>query len=518
MHLWARGSAPGGQRRALAQAAPGMCAKASVTLPCSHISQVGTRTASSLWPRRSYPGASPASTLFHAYALFCSGFVNIGSCLAVWELVFLVQQSNLVLCAGSWLGGLPGTCSEAVSEEKEDRMQNSSITLRLHSLQLPLSSTWKYGIMALAILLLLGALTILAYQMCQLQKHRRTGKKKKCDSGDGVRMRAENGLWGKKMLPLLLDSSQQSDTDMEMVELGVGLDAPQPCLSCRITEDASSDPSPLPSSRGSLKFSLLYHREQRELLVSGLEVRGLPSRRHTEVAVWLRLLQHVPSCTPGLQCVVQEWQSRAVKNCSGTAFGEHFICSLQDAEVDRSTLKLEVQHFDKYSRSATLGEVRVALSQLRASQSLILCAELQKTTKDIVGEVLLSLRCLPISQRMEVGLLKAKTTPPCSAAEKSIYARIDVSCRRHKQKHQKSRPQAHTSLIIFNETFLFPMPQAAAWDCSVLISLYEVGPEPKHLIGQASVGRSMARDAADHWDLMAKSIQQPVAQWHPLLI
>uniref|UniRef100_A0A803YL24 C2 domain-containing protein n=2 Tax=Meleagris gallopavo TaxID=9103 RepID=A0A803YL24_MELGA len=393
-------------------------------------------------------------------------------------------------------------------------MQNSSITLRLHNLQLPFSSTWKYGILALAILLLLGALTILAYQMCQLQKHNRTGKKKKYDSGDGVKMRAQNGVWGKKMPPLLLDSSQQSDMDMEMAEMGAGLDTPHPCLSCSITED----PSPLPSSQGSLKFSLLYRREQCELLVSGLEVRGLPSHRHTEVAVWFRLLQRVPSHTPGLQCVVQEWQSRAVKNCSGTTFGEHFVCSLQDAEMERSTLKMEVQHFDKYSRNATLGEVRVALSQLKASQSLVLCAELQKTTKDVVGEVLLSLRCLPISQRMEVGLLKAKTYPPCSAAEKSVYARIDVSCRRHRQKHQKSRLQAHTALIIFNETFLFPMPQAAAWDSSVLVSLYEVGPEPRHLIGQASVGRNMARDAADHWDLMAKSIQQPVAQWHPLLI
>ncbi|XP_015719228.1 synaptotagmin-12-like [Coturnix japonica] len=397
-------------------------------------------------------------------------------------------------------------------------MQNSSITLRLHSLQLLFSSTWKYGILALAILLLLGALTILAYQMCQLQKHSRTGRKKKYNSGDGVKMRAENGLWEKKMPPLLLGSSQQSDTDVEMVELGAELDAPHPCLSCSITEDPISDLSPLPSSQGSLKFSLLYCREQRELLVSGLEVQGLPNHRHTEVAVWLRLLQRVPSHIPGLQCVVQEWQSRAVKNCGRTTFGEHFVCSLQDAEMERSTLKMEVQHFDKYSRNAALGEVRVALSQLKASQSLVLCAELQKTTKDIVGEVLLSLKCLPISQKMEVGLLKAKTTPPHRAAEKSVYARIDVSCRRHRQKHQKSRPQAHTSLIIFNETFLFPMPQTAAWDCSVLISLYEVGPEPRHLIGQASVGRNMARDAAGHWDLMAKSIQQPVAQWHPLLI
>lgn len=37
----------------------------------------------------------------------------------------------------------------------------------------------------------------------------------KYGSEDGVKMRAQNGLWGKKMPPLLLDSSQQSDVDME---------------------------------------------------------------------------------------------------------------------------------------------------------------------------------------------------------------------------------------------------------------------------------------------------------------
>ncbi|NXC46290.1 SYT11 protein, partial [Penelope pileata] len=404
--------------------------------------------------------------------------------------------------------------------EEQDMMQNSSFMLSLRSLWLPFSSTWKYGILALAILLLLLALAILAYQLCQLQKHSRTRKKKKYRSEEGVKMKAENGICRKKMPPLLLDTTQQSDVDMEasMTELGAGLDEPHPYLPCSTSEDLSSERGSLPSSRGRLKFSLLYRRERCELLVGGLEARGLPGHGHTEAAVRFRLLQRVPSLTPGLQCVVQEWQSQAMKNCSGTAFGEHFVCSLQDAEVEKSTLKLEVQQFDKYSRNAVLGEVRVALSQLKASQSLVLCAELQKATKDVVGEVLLSLRCLPISQRMEVGLLKAKTTPPRSAAEKNVYARIDVSCRHHRQKHQKSRPRAHTSLIIFNETFLFRMPEPAAWDCSVLVSIYEVGPDPRHLIGQASVGRSTARDAADHWDLMARSIQQPVAKWHPLLV
>ncbi|XP_035395119.1 synaptotagmin-5-like [Cygnus atratus] len=394
--------------------------------------------------------------------------------------------------------------------------EDRSITLTLHSLQLPFSNTWKYGILAIAILLLLVALTILACQVCQLQKRHRARKKKKYHSEDRVRIKAENGFWGKKMPPFLLDTSKASNEDFKMTELQAGPDEPHFCPSCSTTEDLSNDGGPLLSSRGKLKFSLLYRRERCELLVSGLEARGLPGRGHTGSAVWARLLQEVPSRIPGLQCVVQEWRSRVVKSCSRPAFGDHFVCSLRDAEVEKSTLKLEVQRFDKYSRNAALGEVRVALRELKASRSLAVCAELQKTTKDIVGEVLVSLKCLPISQRIEVGLLKAKTTPPRSTAD--VYARIDVSCRRHRQKHQKSRPRAHTPLIIFNETFLFHMPEPPAWDCTVLVSIYQVGSDPRHLIGQATVGKSRAREASDHWDLVKKSIQQPVAKWHPLLI
>lgn len=43
----------------------------------------------------------------------------------------------------------------------------------------------------------------------------------------------------------------------------------------------------------------------------------------------------------------------------------------------------QVQWFDQYSRNAVLGEFRVTLSELKASQSLFLCEELQKTTKVI---------------------------------------------------------------------------------------------------------------------------------------
>ncbi|KAM6392639.1 synaptotagmin-6-like [Pluvialis apricaria] len=373
-------------------------------------------------------------------------------------------------------------------------IQKSSVMLDLHSLQMPFSNAWKYGILTLAILLLLVALTILTCQMCQLQKCNRTGK---------TSQRVLEVAW----------------VEVLRTELG----EPCTCLisSSSRTEDLSSTGSDLgllPRCRGTLKFSLLYCTERCELLLTGLEAWGLPSCGCAESAVRVRLLRQVPSCIPGLQCMVQEWQSQVVKNCSRPAFGDHFVFSLQDDEVEKSTLKLEVQRFDKYSRNTVLGEVRVILSELKASQSLVLCEELQKTTKDIVGEVLVSLKCLPISQRIEVGLLKAKIASPRSTADKNVYARIDVSCRCHRKRHQKSRPRAHTPLIIFNETFLFYMPEPPARDCVVLVSIYEMDSDSRHLIGQATLGKRRASEAADHWDLMTKSIQQPVAKWHPLLI
>ncbi|EMP38663.1 Ribonuclease inhibitor [Chelonia mydas] len=294
------------------------------------------------------------------------------------------------------------------------------------------------------------------------------------------------------------------------------------CTCSKNLESVGSNPEFLESSRGRLRFSLFYHREQLELLLTVIAVTGLPSRGSADSAVRVRLLRQVPSHISGLQCMVHEWQTQVVKNCRKPAFGDQFVCSLQEAELEKSTVKLEVKHFNKYSRHTVLGEVRLTLSKLKASQPMEFCEVLQKTTKDLVGEVLVSLKCLPISQKIEIGLLKVKTASVCSSPEKYVYARIDISCNLHKQKHQKSSPRARTSVIIFNETFLFHLAEPVAGAYTVLVSIYEMSSRARgrsrQLIGQAVLGKRSPSEANDHWALMMQSVQQPVAKWHPLLL
>ncbi|XP_066475676.1 synaptotagmin-B-like [Tiliqua scincoides] len=388
---------------------------------------------------------------------------------------------------------------------------------------LPVSDIWKYGMLALSVFLLLVALIILTCQLCECQKASTFGKERKHSSENWNGIRQENGFKGKRSVTSRLDIAQQpyhaikvQRVQRELKKLGVYFSPPS--TSSNAVGHLGSDMAAPDRSQGKLRFSLLYNRKRLELHLTVTEALGLSSQGCTKTFIQAKLLSCVSSQTPDLQHVAHEWQTQVVKNCSSPTFGDQFVCTLQETELAKSSLKLEVKHFDKYSRHIPLGEVRIALNALKTSQSLEFCEELQKATKDAVGEVLVSLKCLPISQRIEVGLLKVKTASLCSDPEKRIFARIDVFCNLLKQKHQKSKPKTLAASTVFNETFLFHLPESIVWDYAVLISIYETDSRGRQLVGQAVLGKRGPNDRNDHWDRMMHSIQQPVAKWHPLLI
>ncbi|XP_078243375.1 synaptotagmin-1 [Pogona vitticeps] len=337
--------------------------------------------------------------------------------------------------------------------------------------------------------------------------------------------RQENGFQGKRLEAPLLGFGQQPYHEVKIKKIQKKLKKLGICLSPSLADSSSSDVGYLASetnvpdrSQGKLRFSLLYNNQHLELLLTIVEALGLPSQECTNAFVQVRVLSWASSPSPNLQRIIHEWQTQVVKNGSSSIFGDQFTCILQETELSKSSIRLEVKHFDRYSRHIPLGEVRVSLNTLSTSESVEFCEELHKVTKDTVGEVLVSLKCLPISQRIEIGLLKVKTALLYNSPDKRIYARIDVFCNLHKQKHQKSKPKTLASVIVFNETFLFHLPEPVVWDCAVLISVYEIEPKGRQLVGQAALGKRGPNDRDDHWDCMMQSLQQPVAKWHPLLI
>ncbi|MGH0122603.1 UNVERIFIED_CONTAM: hypothetical protein FKN15_029032, partial [Acipenser sinensis] len=102
----------------------------------------------------------------------------------------------------------------------------------------------------------------------------------------------------------------------------------------------------------------------------------------TNPFVKIKLLSGLLSKQPNLQCVLQEWETKTVKNSRNPVFGSQFSCPLTEKELKTITLKLEVRDFDRFSRHSVLGEVRVRLNNLNLlSHPVEISEELQKLNK-----------------------------------------------------------------------------------------------------------------------------------------
>lgn len=167
-----------------------------------------------------------------------------------------------------------------------------------------------------------------------------------------------------------------------------------------------------------------------------------------------------------------------------------------------------------------LGEVKVPLGQFNIAYPLELQEDLQIPQKDLVGEVLLSLKFLPTSQRLEVGLLKVRMVLTKMCSDTALYARISVQCNHCKLRYQKTSAVARCLVTVFNEVLMFSLPEFPLEQCKIVVSVYETRmtrKSTKRLIGQLTVGKEKSSEDK-HWSLMMRSVRQPIAKWHGLLI
>ncbi|XP_053305029.1 synaptotagmin-A-like [Spea bombifrons] len=388
---------------------------------------------------------------------------------------------------------------------------------------LPLSNTLKYSLLVLAVALFLIALLILIWKLHQYYKYNtavkvketrylseRYNEKKPCGT-----------ILVKSLAPSFLDIARKEQDskiqlmqkEMERLEEHLTPSPPR----TESLDDVISESDPLHGSKGKLKFSLLYDKKKAIIYINVIEAVELPVHSR-DPFVKIKVLCSVDKPKSELHSILHEWETRVGRNNRDPVFNDEFSCSLKEYHLHNISLKFEVKKFDKYSRHSLIGETRMALKDLKASETLAFCEELHGKTKDAIGEVLVSLKCLPTSQKIEVGVLKFKTASQTVIQDSDVYARIDVFSDQHKQKHQKSSLRAKSKVTVFNETFLFSLPDPMKTHCLILISLYESFANGKKLIGQASLRNQKTKSNYGHWELMMESLRQPVAMWHPLFI
>lgn len=398
-------------------------------------------------------------------------------------------------------------------------------------LRMPFSEAVKYCILGISILLLLVALGILIWQIfrCFSQSHTSYPHQDAVSSDLLYSEEKPSTSENYSASP----STKMEDVSSEAHRLSRCLSqASFPAEPPSYTEGDMREHQTNRKVHGSLRFSLYFDQLQACLVVTVLQVEGLVDSSQTlglQPFVKIRLMwagsegteleSHEGQGTPLLWTVLQEWRTRVVKGSCNPLYGDQFTCILQEDKdmIHRITLRMEVRDFDKFSRHTVLGEVRVPLGQLNISYPLELQEDLQIPQKDLVGEVLLSLKYLPTSQRIEVGLLKVRTALADASSDAALYARISIQCNQSKLRYQKTSAVPRCPVTVFNEVLMFSLPDVPLEQSKILVSVYEMQSTGKCLLGQLSVGKD--RNSEDeHWNLMLRSVRQPVAKWHGLLL
>ncbi|XP_071398520.1 synaptotagmin-2-like [Centroberyx affinis] len=410
-------------------------------------------------------------------------------------------------------------------------------SLSAAELRMPFSDPVKYCILGVSVTLLLLALGILLWQAIRCCTHTHTTHTTQDTGNSGL-------LYSDDKCSTPGNYSGAPSTKVE--DVGTEARRLSRCLS--LGSFPSSGPSQaegepgeqanLERVHGSLRFSLYFDRLQSRLVVTVLQAEGLQGRSHTQSLqpfVRLRLMwagsegveveefldEEGEGAAHVLCTVLEEWRTRIVKDSCNPLFGDQFSCSLQEEEeLHHITLRMEVRDFDKFSRHMVLGEVRLPLGQLKISYPLEVQEDLQTPQKDLVGQVLLSLKFLPTSQRLEVGLLKIRTLPTETHSDTVLYARISVQCNQCKLRHQKTSAVARCQVTVFNQVLMFSLPEFPLEQCKILVSVYETHTtrkSSKRVIGQLTVGKGRSSEDR-HWSLMMRSVRQPIAKWHRLFI
>ncbi|XP_036441274.1 synaptotagmin-2 [Colossoma macropomum] len=383
-------------------------------------------------------------------------------------------------------------------------------------IHIPLSQEVKYSILGISVTLLFVALCILIWQIYRYCTQQPAPKQD------------VNGLLSNEQSTQNENLQNNSPTpDYKLESRQDEAERLSRCLSRSSDLASSMDSLGEPDEervQGTLRFSLFYDQLQSRLVVTVLEARGLAARdfsRSADPFVRLRLLWAArEGDEQRLSCVLQEWQTRLVKDSCNPVFGDQFSCTLAEEDVSRVTVRMEVRDFDKYARHGILGEVRAPLNNLNIIYPLEILEDLQRPKKDVVGEVLLSLKYMPTSQRLEVGILKIRTVFRSSKTERALYARTSVLCNQCKIRHQRTTEKVRWDVTVFNEVLIFVLPDTQIRECSITVSVYEMRPgkkSSKHLIGQVILGKEKTIED-EHWKLMMRSLRQPVAKWHLLYL
>lgn len=192
------------------------------------------------------------------------------------------------------------------------------------------------------------------------------------------------------------------------------------------------------------------------------------------------------------------------------------------SETFDKTLVFAVFDYDRFSKHDQIGEVKVPLCMVDLAQTIEEWKDIQSVKVDdqYLGDICFSLRYVPTSGKLTVGILECKNLKKMDITGASDpYVKIKLLDRKGKRIGKKKKTSVKMGNLnpYYNESFVFIVEQEQLRRVSLelVVADYDrIGSSDP--IGRVQLGYSRKGLELKHWKEMVENPRRPIVHWHVL--
>jgi len=269
---------------------------------------------------------------------------------------------------------------------------------------------------------------------------------------------------------------------------------------------------------GKLQYEIKYDFNTQTLIVKIIQAVDLPAMDLGGVSDPYVKLYLIPE-TKGQK----KYETKVHRKTLNPFFNQTFeFKNLPYAETFDKTLMFSIFDYDRFSKHDQIGEVKLPLCQIDLAQTISEWKDVQSNKEDdqYLGDVCFSLRYVPTSGKLTVGILECKRLKKMDITGASDpYVKIKLLDAKGKRIGKKKKTTVKNANLnpYYNESFVFMVEQSMLRKVTLEITVLDYdrigGSDP---IGKVRLGYSRKKLEKKHWAEMVENPRRPVIHWHVL--
>jgi len=280
------------------------------------------------------------------------------------------------------------------------------------------------------------------------------------------------------------------------------------------------DPLKVPEKEylGKLQYELKYDFNTQTLSVTVCQAMELPAMDMGGVSDPYVKVFLMPE-TKGMK----KFETKVHRKTLNPFFNETFqFKNLPYADTFDKTLMFTIFDYDRFSKHDRIGEIKIPLSMVDLAQTINEWKDVEgnKDDEQYLGDICFSLRYVPTSGKLTIGILECKKLKKMDITGASDpYVKIKLLDSKGKRIGKKKKTTVKMANLnpYYNESFVFVVEENTLNKVNLEVTVLDYdmlgGSDP---IGKVVLGKNRKKLEKKHWVEMIENPRRPIIHWHVL--